>query len=53
MQRPVESKEITVATKGLEKLSPNIMEATNQKQLVELRQILQQKLTEIDAILAK
>ena len=49
----VESKEITVATKGLEKLSPNIMEATNQKQLVELRQILQQKLTEIDAILAK
>jgi len=51
--KPVESKEITVAAKGLEKLLPRVMETTNQEQLVELRQILQQKLAEIDAILAK
>lgn len=51
--KPVESKEITVATRGLEKLSPSIMKATDQEQLVELRQILQQKLAQIEAILAE
>jgi ParB family transcriptional regulator, chromosome partitioning protein len=51
--KPIESKEITVVAKGLERLSPDIMEATNQEQLVELRQILQQKLAEIEAILAE
>lgn len=50
---PVESKEIAIAAKGLEKLSPDVMKTTNQEQLVELRQILQQKLAEIEAILAE
>ncbi len=51
--KPAESKEIAVAAKGLEKLLPHVMETTSQEQLVELRQILQQKLAEVDAILAK
>lgn len=51
--KPMESKEITVAAKGLEKLSPDIMKTTNQEQLMELRLILQQKLAEIEAILAE
>jgi len=51
--KPAESKEIAVAAKGLEKLSSNIMKATDQEQLIELRQILQKKLAEIEAILAK
>ncbi|HIK18924.1 MAG TPA: ParB/RepB/Spo0J family partition protein [Leptolyngbyaceae cyanobacterium M33_DOE_097] len=50
--KPTDSKEITAAARGLEKLSPNVMEATSRDQLKELRQILQQKLAEIDAVLA-
>jgi ParB family chromosome partitioning protein len=51
--KPAESREIMVAAKGLEKLSPEVMKATNQEQLVELQQMLQQKLAEIEAILAE
>lgn len=51
--KPVESKEVTVVAKGLEKLSAEVMETTDQKQLTALRQMLQQKLREIDAILAQ
>ncbi|HEY9628597.1 MAG TPA: ParB/RepB/Spo0J family partition protein [Coleofasciculaceae cyanobacterium] len=50
---PIESKEIAIATKGLEKLSSDAMKAINQEQLAQLRQVLQQKLAEIDVILSK
>jgi ParB family chromosome partitioning protein len=49
----VESKEITVATKSLEKLSPTVIGTANQEHLMELRKVLQQKLAEIDALLAQ
>lgn len=48
----IESKEITAVAKGLEKLSPDVMKASNQAQLAELQQILQEKLAEIEAVLA-
>lgn len=51
--KPVESKEMLIAAKGLEKLSVDVIKATEQEQLMELRQILQQKLAEIDAALAQ
>jgi ParB family transcriptional regulator, chromosome partitioning protein len=47
-----EAKEVTIAAKGIEKLSPMLMGSADQDQLVELRRILQQKIAEIDAILA-
>ncbi|MBI4783173.1 MAG: ParB/RepB/Spo0J family partition protein [Oscillatoriophycideae cyanobacterium NC_groundwater_1537_Pr4_S-0.65um_50_18] len=50
---PTESKEIAIATKGLERLSSDTLKAINQNQLAELRQVLQKKLAEIDVILSK
>lgn len=46
-----QSKEVTTVVRGVEKLSKTVMTSTSTEQLTELRQILQQKLSEIDEIL--
>jgi ParB family chromosome partitioning protein len=46
-----ESKEVTTVVRGVEKLSKSVIVSTSPEQLTELRQILQQKLLEIDEIL--
>jgi len=43
-----ESKEVATAVRGIEKLSPAVIASANQKQLAQLRQALQQKLSELD-----
>ncbi|MCT7953019.1 ParB/RepB/Spo0J family partition protein [Ancylothrix sp. C2] len=46
-----ESREVTAIVKGVEKLSRAVIVSTSPEQLVELRQVLQQKLSEIDDVL--
>ena len=46
-----ESKEVTALVRGVKKLSKVVMVSTSAEQLRELRQVLQQKLSEIDEIL--
>jgi ParB family transcriptional regulator, chromosome partitioning protein len=48
-----ESKEIAVVIKGLERLSLDVMQATDLDQLVELQKILQQKIGAIETLLGK
>jgi (p)ppGpp synthase/HD superfamily hydrolase len=47
-----ESKEVTTLVRGVKKLSKVVMVSTSAEQLTELRQVLQQKLSEIDEILS-
>jgi ParB family transcriptional regulator, chromosome partitioning protein len=47
-----DSKEVTAVVRGVEKLSKTVMSATSPEQLTELRELLQQKLSEIDEILS-
>lgn len=51
-QEVSESKEITAVVKGVEKLSKSVIGSTSPEQLTQLRQVLQQKLLEIDEILS-
>ncbi|MBD3559979.1 ParB/RepB/Spo0J family partition protein [Planktothrix sp. FACHB-1355] len=46
-----ESKEVTAVVKGIEKLSSSVIGSTSPEQLAQLRQVLQQKLLEIDEML--
>lgn len=46
-----ESKEVTALVRGVKKLSKVVMVSTSAEQLTELRQVLQEKLSEIDEIL--
>jgi isopentenyl diphosphate isomerase/L-lactate dehydrogenase-like FMN-dependent dehydrogenase len=47
-----ESKEVTTLVRGVKKLSKVVMVSTSAEQLTELRQVLQEKLSEIDEILS-
>lgn len=46
-----ELKEVTAAVKGVEKLSKTVIASTSPEQLAQLRQVLYQKLSEIDEVL--
>lgn len=48
-----ESKTVTAAVRGVEKLSKSLIVSTSPEQLTELRQVLQKKLSEIDEVLGQ
>jgi ParB family transcriptional regulator, chromosome partitioning protein len=50
---PSDSREVTAVSRSVEKLSKGVLASADTEQLVELRTLLQKKLSEIEALLAK